>query len=66
MKGRNSMIEKTLSEFVSEAEKLTLNAILNDDFVKIQTAAGNAVLISEAEWDILVDGMKAIFSADSL
>lgn len=60
------MIEKTLPEFISEAENLTLNSIRNADFVKIRTAAGNAVLISEAEWNILVDGLKMILTADSL
>lgn len=56
------MIEKTISEFIPEAEKYVLNAIQNDDFLKIRTAAGNAVLISEAEWDILTDAMKTLFS----
>lgn len=59
------MIEKTMSEFIAEAENLTLNAILNDDFVKIRTNAGNAVLISEAEWNILVDGLKVLFATGS-
>lgn len=59
------MIEKTMSEFIAEAENLTLNAIRNDDFVKIRTVAGNAVLISEAEWNILVDGMKVLLTADN-
>lgn len=56
------MIEKTLSEFIPEAEKYVLNAIQNDDFLKIRTITGNAVLISEAEWNILTDAMKALLS----
>lgn len=54
------MHEKTLKEFNSDAENLVIGAIVNDDFVKISTARGNAVLISEAEWNILVDAFKMV------
>lgn len=57
------MLEKTISEFAADTEALVLGAIENDDFVKIRTRAGNAVLISEAEWDILRDSLKMIMSA---
>lgn len=60
------MIEKTLSEFLSNAERLTASAISNDDFLKIKTDVGNAVLISEAEWNILVDAMKTMMTLGSL
>lgn len=59
------MIEKTMSEFVSDVERLTLGAIKNDDTVKIQTSAGNAILISEAEWNIHVEAMKIILASNS-
>ncbi len=57
------MLEKTLSEFLADTEKLTIGAIENDDFVKIRTRAGNAVLISEGEWNILIESMKVVLSA---
>ncbi len=60
------MIEKTLSEFLGNAERLTASAITNDDFVKIKTNVGNAVLISEAEWNILIDGMKTLIAGNNL
>lgn len=49
------MLERTLEEFSLDTEKLVIGAITNDDFVKIKTNNGNAVLISEAEWNILRD-----------
>lgn len=52
------LIEKTVEEFKNEAEELIENAIYNDDFVKIKTNAGNAILINEAEWNILRDTFK--------
>lgn len=52
------MLEKTLSEFCNNAETLIKNAAVNDDFVKIKTESGTAVLISEDEWNILVDAIK--------
>lgn len=54
------MIEKTTAEFIAEAEQLILSAAANDDFVTIKTSVGNAVLISEAEWNILKDALKVI------
>ena len=57
------MQELTTQEFVTNAEKHLINAVANDDFVKIQTNAGNAVLISEAEWNILIDAMRTVLTA---
>ena len=54
------MLEKTTQEFIDNAENLLIGAVANDDFVKIHTSAGNAVLISEAEWDILVEALKTV------
>ena len=54
------MLEKTMQEFSENAESYTKGAILNDDFVKIKTSVGNAVLISEEEWNILTDAMKML------
>lgn len=52
------MLEKTLSEFCKEPETLVKNAITADDFVLIKSEVGNAVVISEAEWDILCDALQ--------
>ena len=49
-----------MQEFTENAENYTKGAILNDDFVKIKTSVGNAVLISEEEWNILTDAMKML------
>lgn len=57
------MLEKTTQEFIADAEQYLIGAAANDDFVKIKTSAGNAVLISEAEWNILVDAMKVVLTA---
>lgn len=52
------MIEKTMKEFLSDAENLTVGAIVNDDFLTIKTDKGNAVLISENEWNVLKDAFR--------
>lgn len=54
------MLEKTTQEFLADAESLLIGSVANDDFVRIKTIAGNAVLISEAEWDILRDALKTV------
>lgn len=56
------MLEKTMDEFVSDAENLVRGAIVNDDFVKVKTKDGIAVLISEAEWNIMADAFKMLLS----
>ena len=57
------MLEKTTKEFIKDAESLSIGAVAHDDFVKIKTSAGTAVLISEAEWNILVDAMKTVITS---
>ena len=57
------MKELSTQEFIAEVEKLLFNAVANGDFLKIKTSAGNAVLINEDEWNILVDAMKAVLTA---
>lgn len=54
------MQEKTTQEFLANAENLLIGAVANDDFVKIKTSAGNAVLISEAEWNVMVDALRVV------
>lgn len=53
----------TTQEFLADAERILTAAATNDDFVKIKTGVGNAVLISEAEWNIMVDALKAVLTA---
>lgn len=57
------MIEKSTQEFIADAENLLVGAVAADDFVKIKTRAGNAILISEAEWNILCEAMQAVLTS---
>lgn len=54
------MLEKTAQQFLSDAERFLIGAATGTDFVKIKTSAGNAVLISEDEWNILLEAMKLV------
>lgn len=56
------MIEKSTQEFIADAEKLLAGAVADDDFVKIKIRTGNAILISEAEWNILRDALQMVFT----
>ena len=58
------MLEKTTQEFIDNAKNLLIGAVSHDDFVKIHTSAGNAVLISEAEWNILVEAFKTVIGGE--
>lgn len=58
------MPEKTIFEFLANAEALIIGAAANDDFVKIKTPKGTAVLISESEWNILIEAMKQVITRD--
>lgn len=57
------MLEKTAQDFIADADNLLVSAVVNDDFVKIKTRVGNAVLVSETEWNIMVDAFKALMHA---
>lgn len=56
------MIEKNTQEFIADAEKLLVGAVADDDFARIKTRAGNAILISETEWNILRDALQAVLA----
>jgi len=58
------MLEKTTEEFIADADNLLIGAAVNDDFVKIKTRTGNAVLISESEWNILLDAFREAIHAE--
>lgn len=49
------MLELKIDE-ITNIKELALRTILDDETIKIQTDKGNAILISEQEWNILVDG----------
>lgn len=57
------MLEISTIEFLSDPEKYLLGAAVNDDFVKVRSKAGNAVIISEAEWNVYRDALKAVLAA---
>lgn len=54
------MLEKAAKEFIVDAERYLIGAAVNDEFVKIKTSAGTAVLISEAEWNVLVGALNIL------
>lgn len=56
------MIDITMSEFLSDPEKYLKNAVENDDFFTVQAKSGKAVVISEAEWNIMRDALKAVIT----
>lgn len=58
------MPEKTIQEFLENAESLVIGAAANDDFVRIKTPEGTAVIISESEWNILIEAMKQVITRD--
>lgn len=60
------MKEVTLSEFAKDVENSTVQAVKDDEFLKIRTKAGNAVLISKEEWNILVDATKLVLEGNNL
>lgn len=60
------MKEITLADFLEDTENKTIQAVRDCEFLKIKTNAGNAVLISEDEWNIFLDAMKLVLAADSL
>lgn len=57
------MLEISIKEFLSAPEKYLGNAVLNDDFVKVQGKFGNAVIVSESEWNVCVEALKAALTA---
>lgn len=57
------MKEVTATEFIMDARDFLYAAVKDDEFLKIKTRVGNAVLINEAEWNIMVDAMKAVLQS---
>lgn len=48
-----------IDEFINHVEKYVTEAIVADEFVTVETSVGKAVVISEAEWEILKDFAKS-------
>lgn len=49
-----------LNDFINNAEKYMVEAVVADEFVTVETTVGNAVVISEAEWNILKQFAEAM------
>lgn len=47
------MKEISLKELSTSLDYCIKNAIIDDEFLKVSTDYGNAVIISEAEWNTL-------------
>lgn len=52
------LIEKTVKQFVADVQKLLSLAASGDQIVKIKTGSGYAILISEEQWNLLVESLN--------
>ena len=52
------MTELSMKEFLNDPESILTGAVVDDEFVKVKTKSGNAVIINESEWNILIGAMK--------
>lgn len=50
----------TLKDFLCKADDYVVNAALDNDYITIATEKGNAVLISEAEYNIFRESFKKL------
>lgn len=57
------MLEKTEKQFLDNFKNLLTGVIAEDEFLTIKTDIGNAVLISEAEWKIMVDALREVLQS---
>lgn len=60
------MLEISTKEFLSDPVKYLLGAAVNDDFIKVQNRAENTVIVSEAEWNIMLDAFKMLLNAEKV
>ena len=58
-----SMKSVSLASFLADADALVQAAAIDEDALRIDTGSGSAVLISEAEWLVLRDGLKLALGA---
>ena len=47
----------TLSNFLNNAENIINNALTNEDYTTIKTEEGNVVLMSEQQYECLVEAL---------
>ena len=52
------MTELSMKEFLNDPETILTGAVADDEFVNVKTKSGNAVIINESEWNILLGAMK--------
>ena len=52
------MNKLSMNEFLNNPEAILTGAVADDEFVKVKTKSGNAVIINESEWNILIGAMK--------
>ena len=57
------MKELTQKEFADNMEDIIKKAILCDDFVKIKTKDGKAMLVSEDEWNVMTEFAQLVLSS---
>lgn len=55
----------SLDEFISNTKKYVTAVVTDDEFVTVETPQGNAVVISEAEWNILKQFADAMLNNPS-
>lgn len=53
------MLELKVDE-ITDIKALALKTIFDGEAIKIKTDKGNSILISEQEWNMLVDGFKLL------
>ena len=56
--GKASMNIVTIETLKSNADKLISDVLTNDEFFKVSTPNGNAVVINEREWEILIESLR--------
>lgn len=56
------MRNMSLEQFKLNVEKVILDAANDIDFTKVSTDKGNAIIISEGEWKILVDALRILIN----
>lgn len=54
------------SDEITDIKALALKTIFDDEAIKIKTDKGNAILISEQEWNILVDGFRLLVNGTTV
>ena len=60
------MIKITYDQFKENQEAILRNAAAANEFATVQTKSGNAVIISEEEWNILRQGFARLIGGKIL